>query len=31
MDDFKWIAIIVGLCLMALLYIRLLGDGESIS
>lgn len=27
MDDIKWLAIILGLTLLGLLYIRLLGDG----
>jgi hypothetical protein len=27
MEDFKWLAIVVGLTLLSLLYIRLLGDG----
>lgn len=28
MDDLKWLAIIVGLTLLSLLYIRLLGAGD---
>jgi hypothetical protein len=28
MEEIKWLAIILGLALLGLLYIRLLGDGE---